>query len=516
MCGLPLLTVIAGFCARIVPGYQTFLNPDEALHLFLSDQPGLRQAYEASLKTAHPPLIILFMSVWQKFGSSELFLRLPFIVAGTAFGWIMFLWIRDIADRSSGLFALALFTFSPSLISLSAEIRQYSFLLLFCSASLYLFDSGLVRDSVFRVAGAAIALYLALLTHYSSLIFALGAGFYQLIRLKPWRSSNLITGIWAIGQIGALGICYGLYRSHIRPLQESGLPTDIAETWLRTSVYHRGEDQVLHFIVHQTTRFFRFAISHGTIGTGALIFFLVGITALFLNKKNGSTLPEELRWLLLLPFGVTITAALAGIYPYGGTRHDAILVLFGLTGTALGLVQLPKSWTRYVAVAVALGLIICNLFPFPTPPYILRPNQRKELMTTAVGFMRQRVAPDEVLFSDFEGGLLLSRYWCDAWTVPRDAHSKKLFTSACDGRELIVTTQAAWHLDISNFDSAWKRIAEVRREEREGHIWLFQAGWIDDKESAWINALQRYGCREPHNFGPNVFVCRLEASQTRK
>src|SRR5262249_61774904 len=121
----PLFPSPTLFLFRFVTGYQPFLNPDEALLFFLSTHLGLRKAYEPSLTTPPPPLMILFMSLWQKFGSSELFLRLPFIVAGTAFCWIMFLWIRHIAGRSSGLFALALFTFSPSLISLSAEIRQY-------------------------------------------------------------------------------------------------------------------------------------------------------------------------------------------------------------------------------------------------------------------------------------------------------------------------------------------------------------------------------------------------------
>jgi len=55
---LPLALVLAGFlCART--GLVYILNPDEILHYLLADQPSLRQAYQASLTTAHPPLFIL-------------------------------------------------------------------------------------------------------------------------------------------------------------------------------------------------------------------------------------------------------------------------------------------------------------------------------------------------------------------------------------------------------------------------------------------------------------------------
>jgi hypothetical protein len=510
---LPLIILALGLLARIIPGYTTFLNPDEALHLFLSDQPGLRQAYEASLTTAHPPLMILFLSEWQRLGSSEWFLRLPFILAGTIFSWIMFLWVGCVADNDSSLYALALFSFSPSLIALSAEIRQYSLLLLFCGASLYLLETGLMRDSSARIAASSMALYLALLTHYSSLIFALAAAIYATLRLKPWRGVNLRVIFWATGQVGALALCAGLYFSHIRPLRNSGIPNDIAETWLRSSLYQPGQDSALHFAVHQTTRLFRFAMSQGTIGTIALILCIVGIIR-FLVKNDGSGSKALTRWqlcsLLVLPFVITLSAALAGAYPYGGTRHDVILVLFGLTGTSLGLAGIPGRWKTVVWPLVIAGLMICNLFPFPTPPYILRQNQQKHLMTAAVGFLQQHAAPGDLVLSDFEGGLLLSRYFCQAWRIPSDEYTAQLFISECNQRHLIVPAAKIWHFDDSNFSSIWQLIAKDPAASADRAIWFFQSGWIDDKENAWIEYLQNYGCTDPQNFGPNILICRLQ------
>src|SRR5207245_9282955 len=120
-----LLLSAACFFLRLRLAWLTFLNPDEALHYFLAHQASLKLAYQASLTTAHPPLMILFLHCWSLLGHPEFFLRLPFVIAGTLFCWVMFLWIRRVANGTAACFALAMFLFAPSLISLSAEIRQY-------------------------------------------------------------------------------------------------------------------------------------------------------------------------------------------------------------------------------------------------------------------------------------------------------------------------------------------------------------------------------------------------------
>src|SRR5689334_3940533 len=94
------LLIAAGLVLRLRLAWLTFLNPDEALHYFLSHQPSLKLAYEASLTTAHPPLMILFLHYWCFLGRSEFVLRLPFVIAGTLFCWVMFLWVRRVASGS--------------------------------------------------------------------------------------------------------------------------------------------------------------------------------------------------------------------------------------------------------------------------------------------------------------------------------------------------------------------------------------------------------------------------------
>src|SRR5205807_5112373 len=117
---LPLVLTAVGLTARLWLAFFTFLNPDEAWHYLLAAQPSLSMAYRASLTTAHPPLLILLLWAWHFVSSTELWLRLPSALAGTAFCWMMFLWIKDVFGRSAALIGLTYLLFSPPLIALSA------------------------------------------------------------------------------------------------------------------------------------------------------------------------------------------------------------------------------------------------------------------------------------------------------------------------------------------------------------------------------------------------------------
>src|SRR6266853_2778352 len=77
--------LLLAFLLRLWKASGTFLNLDEAMHFLASNKPSLAEAYQASLTLAHPPLLILLLHVWRKFGTSELFLRLPSVIAGTIF-----------------------------------------------------------------------------------------------------------------------------------------------------------------------------------------------------------------------------------------------------------------------------------------------------------------------------------------------------------------------------------------------------------------------------------------------
>jgi hypothetical protein len=45
---------------------------------------------------------------------------------------------------------------------------------------------------------------------------------------------------------------------------------------------------------------------------------------------------------------------------------------------------------------------------------------------------------------------------------------------------------------------------------RGRETWLFQAGFIVDREPEFQELLKKYGCPAPRRFGANIVVCRIE------
>src|SRR5215467_10181811 len=193
----PAALIVAGLVFRLLGAHSRFLNADEAMHYLFSIQPSLRATYQATLHTAHPPLLIILLHYWSLISSSEFFLRIPSVIAGTAAGWFLCAWLGRVADRATALIALALFLFSPALIYLSFEVRQYALVMMFMAATLYFLDRALMENSAALMFACTMFLYLALLTHYCALIFALCIGIYGLLRLNTIRPAIPMISIWA-------------------------------------------------------------------------------------------------------------------------------------------------------------------------------------------------------------------------------------------------------------------------------------------------------------------------------
>jgi hypothetical protein len=504
--------IAAGFVLRLRLAWMTFLNPDEALHYFLAHQPSLKLAYEASLTTAHPPLMILFLHYWSWLGRSELFLRLPFVIAGTLFCWVMFLWIRKVAGGAAACFGLAIFLFAPPLISLSAEIRQYSFFLLFCACCLYSLERALNnngQNSVWMMF-SALTLYLALLTHYSAMIFAAVIGVYGVLTLVRKRWPAKLTIAWILCQAGALAVCIFLYESQISKLRQSGMPSEIAASWLKGSIFQPGQKNLANFAWSNTLRLFRYFFSHGTVGVIGFALFVFAIVSLILLDKisEPNSRNRKLAVLLATPLVVTFILAIASVYPYGGTRHDVLLAVFAISGIAIGLDRLPlgfhgTSAQLIKAVLLASALLICNFFPAPSGPYIRPHNQRQELMHQAISSM-ESLPPESVIFTDFQGGLVLNYYLCnDAMPLPFTPE-KQILKMRC-GQDYVLTSMAAQ----TGFERTLfpELLSEAKQENpKDTLLYLFQSGWIDDKEEDWHIELRELG-GNPRNFGQNILLC---------
>jgi len=178
---------LLGFLARLWAASGTYLNPDEALHFRLANQPSLALAYRASLTASHPPLLTLLLYFWRAFGTSELWLRLPLILASVAFCWMFYKWSRNAAGSLASFIGLLFVAFLPPIVLLSAEIRQYPLLLAFLAGALYFLDDSFAKKSTVKIAALTLCLYLAMLSHYSAFLFAAALGIYALLRIFQER-----------------------------------------------------------------------------------------------------------------------------------------------------------------------------------------------------------------------------------------------------------------------------------------------------------------------------------------
>ena len=507
---LPPLALAAAFVARLIPAKQYFLNPDEALHYLSASQPSVNLAYKAALTNAHPPLLILVLYYWRSLGQSELMLRLPSVIVGTACCWLGYLWLKEVTDRSTAFMGLLLLSFAPSLIGLSAEVRQYALLLFFMAGCLYLSESAIQKNSRPLMVLFSLCLYGALLSHYSSLLFAFTMGIYMLIRLYPYGKRPGLLAVWVCGQVGALALVDYFLVTHVARLRATGMPQEIAATWLRRSIFHPGDHNVAIFASAQTLRVFTYLFSHGLVGTLVLLTFLAGMVSLLRRdtpwNKDGPT-PRELALLFALPFVANCGAAIAGLYPYGGTRHNAFLAPFAVGGAAIGLATwLPaRLWTKSLVLAVALAL--CNFFPAP-PPLIRTRNHSVALMKNAVGYLRQSAPPGSVLLADYQSGLLLGYYACGHGIVQVFPPLQRFAKADCGPYTVITAGTQEWRFNADDLPDRLANVAQTYGLAPGTKVWLFDAGWITDLAPALTRANQDHGC-EPHTFGENILIRSL-------
>src|SRR4030095_10851735 len=99
-------------------------------------------------------------------------------LAGTLLGWVAFKWLEIAFNRTTALIGLMMIAFAPALIAISTEVRGYAVLLLCMASALYFLERSCAQESLRAMFFFSLALFLAVLTHYSALWFVLAAGAY--------------------------------------------------------------------------------------------------------------------------------------------------------------------------------------------------------------------------------------------------------------------------------------------------------------------------------------------------
>ena len=500
--------IAAGFLLRVYAASSSFLNPDEALHYVIFNQRSAFWAYKVSLTNAHPPLIYLLLYYWKFLGRSELMLRFPSVVAGTAVCWVAYKWIGTVFGRAAGVIGLILVVFSPAMIALSAEVRSYALLLFFETAALYLVEKALQEKSVRKMWHFSIFLYLAILSHYSAIFFALAVGVYALARIVEAQLPRKVVAAWAGGQAGALTIYGFLYVTHL-----SKLKTLIA-VWQVSfdQVYsHSGRENLFTFARERTIDIFSFVFENRYVAEAMLLLWLMAVVVLLLKEwvyRRENPNGRHAGILMLLPFLAVLGAGIAGWYPYVGSRHTVFLApfLIAALSSLLAIIYGQKLWAAIVIAVLLVGA--SNISGNLSEPYIAKENQSRPLMIAAVNHVRQTIPVGDVILADYQSALLLVYYLCGPKLIlPIGAFQMPASRVKCNGY-WIVSFQA-WVMQAPFFLSHFGNIAHAQRLTSGERVWVFISGWGATLGRELPFASPQFRCVNPKTFGENISVIPL-------
>src|SRR5580693_9063246 len=513
------ITLLA-LLARLWTASGTFLNPDEALHFRLANQVSLDLAYKASLTAAHPPLLILLLYYWRALGTSELWLRLPSVLAGAVFCWIFYKWLSKAAGNVAGLIGVLFVALLPPIIRVAAEVRQYSLLLAFLISALYFLDEAFAKNSTSRIAAFSLCLYVAMLFHYSAFWFAAALGIYALFRIFAERPQGTLVAAWVVSQFGVLALAAFLYKTHLSKLSAGGSSTQlqglISEYYLQRSFFDRAHDNPLLFFLGHTFGVFQYFFGLLAVGDVMCLLFVAGVALLLRGKgyPEGQASSRRLGLFLLLPFAIAGIAGLAHVYPYGGTRHIAFLIIPAMAGVSVALACMSAGkWRRGLAIA-ALVIVACVAFGKPRQPRMNRADQSRTNMAVAMDFVRKNVDPSSLIFTDYQSDLILGHYLCRQRPIMFDAAPPDYEQFSCEGYRVASTDyKTAWMLWGDNFPKEWQRVVQSYNLKPGDTVWVVQMGWGIYLPEDLRKHFAEFRDLRFESFGNNIKIFKMTVGQ---
>jgi 4-amino-4-deoxy-L-arabinose transferase-like glycosyltransferase len=199
------------------------------------------------------------------------------VIAGAAFCWIFYRWLRLVAGRAAAWAGLILATFLWPMISTSAEVRQNPLLLVFAVGAIYLLECALAEQSVLKMFASAACLCLAMLSHYSAFFIAAALGIYAIARMWQQRPSHTVVLSWVAGQTAGVLLAGFLYKTHLGRLGGLLDASLLPQQYLFSSYFHRGKEHLAPFLYRGTFGVFRFIFGQTQIGQLAALFFVAGV-----------------------------------------------------------------------------------------------------------------------------------------------------------------------------------------------------------------------------------------------
>jgi dolichyl-phosphate-mannose-protein mannosyltransferase len=415
---IAVLVTIVGVGIRFWAASASFVNPDEAYHALLSTPETFGALYESAIRSPHPPMLVVLLHYVRQISTSDLALRSIPLIAGTLMPWVVYRWISRGWSQYAGLGALAILMLAPEIIRLSVEARGYTIALLFMACALYLLDLAIDRSSPLLMVLFALSLYGAILTEYSVVFFVVASGVYFLARIMEQRVTTPVRVTWELSQVGAVVVYSILWVTQVDPLRAIETSRTDIEGWLSDS-YLQPDQNPLVFAVLNTAKQFAYLLPSTVTAIGGMLLFGLALYLLWRRRPEGSIWHSRATILLLVtPFAVGCASAMIHLFPYGRTRHSAILAVFVATGICIAVDRIGRRW---IVPLVLIAMVAAPVWHWQVGQHlweIARTDERKQYMEESISFLKKSIPPGSVILTESEFRVVLAYYLDTGVRIP--------------------------------------------------------------------------------------------------
>lgn len=485
--------ILAGGMVRVWGWSDYFFSPDDVMHLHMADQPGLAQVWESGMAQFHPPLLYLVYHAALKVSRDPSWLRSVSLAPALATMIALFFLGRKFVGDLAGLVAAGLFALSYGNILVDQVVRHYSLLLLFLTLALWFFLSYIRKPREWHLMGLSVCGVLAVMTHYSGVIFLAGLGMAWLgaiaVRRRP--RAEYFKPVAAFLP-AVLALAY-LYSVHVSDLFASGFYGRMQEDYLK--VHYAST--ILGFGQNLLAMFGYLFLPPLSASLSVMILF--GLLVLF---KRG---PRVLAAATVVSLLVHVALNLLHKYPLGGGRQGLYFSPFAALAVGAGVQwawewlsgreslggRLPAGFTarvrgqeRKLAVAALVGVFILplTLWPWLTKNDFLRRYQEPSWMEFPLTTKSMREVFEIIQRERMPGDVVLtngqtSHYLFFLTGEKGESLGDGLVRIEYQGLDYYFIQPSWTYEHEEQFMVAFRKLRTHVPPERMIRVWLLNLGW---------------------------------------
>jgi putative effector of murein hydrolase LrgA (UPF0299 family) len=289
----------------------------------------------------------------------------------------------------------------------------------------------------------------------------------------------------------------------------------MSDLYLRHSYFDRAHDNPLVFLIGHSFGVFQYFFEQLAVGDVMAIFFVAGVVLLLRGKDSAGNQrsARQIGIFLLLSFAVAGGASLAHLYPYGGTRHVAFLVIPAITGVSVAVARVAgNQWNRGLSIA-AIVLLVCLIFGKARQPRMARADQSRARMADAMRFVNQNMSRSDLILTDYQTDLVLGHYLCRQQPISFEPAPANFEQFSCAGHRVASTDFTTCMFSAENFPGVWRRFLQTYPLKAGTTVWVFQAGWNPDLPEELQQRFREFHDLRFDTFGNDIKTFKMTVGQ---